>query len=130
MNPISSLIHLLASSYPSYRPNPDIFNIYSGKLKDYPIEDIEEACNQIVETNKYFPTLQELIALIKNIGSSRRDNIRSRAKYLNSQYPFHKNVLAFDSLTGALMRTKNYDSVDDITENELAAIVKESGVPA
>jgi hypothetical protein len=113
---INQLIYLLASSYPSYRPNPDILKIYSGKLRDYPIGVVQQACSDIVETNKYFPTISELVAVIRKIQSTWNDKERSRREMLP---PLPKEIATFDNLSFELMVKNGYDSVDEITEAEL-----------
>ena len=120
---INQLIYLLASSYPSYRPNPDILKIYAGKLRDYPIDVVQQACNDIVETNKYFPTISELVTVIRRIQSTWNDKERSRREMLP---PLPKEVIIFDNLVMELLISKNYDSVDYISDAEIQAILQQA----
>lgn len=112
---VTQSIHLLASSYPNYRPNPDILNIYISKLKYYPEEDVKDAVNKIVETSKFFPTFAELVDLVKAMAYNK--DVRHPERYRKPQPHMYT---AFDDASIAMMKERGYKSVDDFTDADVA----------
>lgn len=114
MQSLQETIHLLASAYPSFRPNPDILKLYVAKLSAYPLENVQDACNRIVETNRYFPTLSELITLAKAMDYNKDQRYPNRFRKATAW-----EATAFDDASVAMMKERGYKSVDQFTDADL-----------
>lgn len=60
------LILMRLVSYYQAEITPDVIDLYSESLSDYPIERIKKAATQHVKTSKWFPKISELVELAKD----------------------------------------------------------------
>lgn len=115
MSRINQLIRSLADSYPSYRANPDTLAIYAAKLSVFPVEDVADACNRIVETNKFFPTIAELIELTSGMAYN-KDQRHPERRYRKIT---RDKITDWDDASMKIMVEKEYKSVDQFTPEDI-----------
>jgi hypothetical protein len=114
-----TLVRSLANSYPNYHPNDETLNIYVSKLKGYPIDQVQDACDKIIETNKFFPSLAELKDLVESMGYNKDQ------RHPDLFRKIQKNL--FDDVSMEVMVAKNYSDCDCITETDIDYIYEKSG---
>ena len=114
----TQLIRSLSAAYPSFRPMPETLQIYAAKMQKYPVEDVMEACDRLIETSKYFPSLSELIAMTESMRYNK--DLRHPHRYRK----VNRVDAKFDDASLAMMRAKGYRSVDDFTEADVQELLK------
>lgn len=66
-------------------PNEELYELWNYNLRCYDEDEIQKTINIIISKDKYFPTLNRFLEIIKEI-ISKEDFIKDETKYKNTEW--------------------------------------------
>lgn len=72
-------------------PNEDLFELWSYNLRCYDEDEMQKAINIIIAQDKYFPTLNRVLEVVKDV-VSKEVFIKDETKYKNTEW-YDKEII-------------------------------------
>lgn len=72
-------------------PNEDLYELWEYNLRCYDEEELSKALNNIIAKDKYFPTLNRILEVVKDI-VSKKTFIKDESKYKNTKW-YNKEII-------------------------------------